>query len=124
MGIENPNYNYGFNPDACALCKGNCCIGESGYIWLTPKEAKEIAQFLDSSYESFMEKYIFKSGYRMSIQERAYEGGMACAFFDLKMRRCTIYPVRPSQCRSFPFWDYFKDKIDEVELECPGIYRL
>jgi len=124
VGVEHPGFDYGFNPKACQECKGNCCIGESGYIWLTPNEAKNIASFLDCSYEELMEKYIFKSGYRMSIQERAYEGGMACVFFDLNKRKCTIYPVRPAQCRSFPFWDYYRDRISEVERECPGIYRF
>lgn len=124
MGIENKDYNYGFNPQACQECKGNCCIGESGYIWLTPSEAKQIAQLLECSYEEFVEKYLYKIGYRLSIQERTYEGGMACVFFDLEDRKCTIYSARPSQCRSFPFWDYFKERISEVERECPGIYRL
>lgn len=124
MGIENPDYNYGFNPNACEKCRGNCCIGESGYIWLTPNEAKKIAQFLNLEFDQFVEKYLFKSGYRLSIKERAYEGGMACVFFDLEARKCTIYPARPSQCRSFPFWEYFKERINEVEQECPGIYRL
>jgi Fe-S-cluster containining protein len=124
MGIEQPNYPYGFNPDACSKCKGNCCIGESGYIWLTFNEAKKIAQTLECELEEFMQKYIFKCGYKLSIKERPYDGGMACIFFDLEERKCTIYSVRPAQCRSFPFWDYFKNRINEVEQECPGIYRL
>ncbi|NLO17741.1 MAG: YkgJ family cysteine cluster protein, partial [Arcobacter butzleri] len=30
----------------------------------------------------------------------------------------------PTQCRSFPFWDYFKDNITEVQKECPAIKIL
>lgn len=32
-----------------------------------------------------------------------------------------IYEVRPTQCRTFPFWDYFKTRVDELKLECPGV---
>jgi len=124
MGVEKEGFKYGFSQSACEVCRGNCCIGESGYIWLTSNEAKEIARFLDISYEALMKKYIYKQSYRLSLREKAYDGGMACVFFDLLEQKCIIYPVRPSQCRSFPFWDYFKDKINEVERECPGIYRL
>jgi Fe-S-cluster containining protein len=28
--------------------------------------------------------------------------GRICRFFDTGARRCTVYPARPSVCRSFP----------------------
>ncbi|NCB55234.1 MAG: YkgJ family cysteine cluster protein, partial [Epsilonproteobacteria bacterium] len=28
-------YPYAFDPSACETCQGNCCIGESGYIWVS-----------------------------------------------------------------------------------------
>jgi Fe-S-cluster containining protein len=46
---------------------------------------------------------------------------LQCLFFDGVSRRCSIYEVRPAQCRRFPFWEYFRKYKDEVIRECPGI---
>jgi len=116
--ISKEGFDFKFNPDACRECEGNCCIGESGYIWVSPKEIEEISEFLGIDTEIFKERFLIKVGYRYSIKERPYKNGYACLFFD---NGCKIYPVRPNQCRTFPFWDYFKDKVDELKKECPGI---
>jgi len=114
-------FNFAFNPDACKTCEGNCCIGESGYIWVSPKEIEEISKFLNIDTEFFKQNFLIKVGYKYSIKERPYKNGFACIFFN---NGCTIYPVRPKQCRTFPFWDYYKDKIEELKKECPGIIDL
>ena len=122
--MEQKGYNYRFDPKACETCKGNCCIGESGYIWVTPVEINELAHHLGIEKEVFMQSYLQKAGYRFSLIEKKYDNGYACTFFDLEKRQCSIYDVRPSQCRTFPFWDYFKTHQEEVEAECPGILPL
>jgi len=116
--ISKEGFNFKFNPEACKECEGNCCIGESGYIWVSLKEIEEISKFLGIDTEIFKERFLIKVGYRYSIKERPYKDGYACLFFD---NGCKIYPVRPNQCKTFPFWDYFKDKVDELKKECPGI---
>jgi Fe-S-cluster containining protein len=117
-------FSYGFDPTACDTCKGNCCIGESGYIWVSAAEITAIAAHLGMEEVTFVERYLFKESYRYSIKEYAHEAGVACLFFDPKKRQCGIYDVRPSQCRTFPFWGYFQHRITELEEECPGICRL
>ena len=116
--ISKEGFSYKFNQNACMECEGNCCIGESGYIWVTPKEIKEIAKFLNMDTEKFKELYLIKVGYKYSIKEKPYKNGFACIFFN---KGCTIYPVRPKQCRTYPFWDYFKTHLDELIKECPGV---
>ncbi len=116
--ITREGFPYKFNQDACKNCEGNCCIGESGYIWVTPKEIEEIANFLKIDTEEFKKRFLIKVGYKYSIKERPYKDGFACIFFD---KGCTIYPVRPKQCRTYPFWDYFKTHTGELIKECPGI---
>ena len=37
------------------------------------------------------------------VSLREYGNG-DCVFLDPQSRRCTIYPVRPRQCRTWPFW--------------------
>ena len=85
---------------------------------------KTIAEKLSLSKEEFINNYLLKIRYRFTIKEIAYEGGYGCVFFDMEKKMCRIYEVRPSQCRTFPFWEYFKENIDEVVTECPGIIRL
>lgn len=44
-----------------------------------------------------------------------------CLFFD---GRCTIYALRPTQCRTYPFWFKHMRSVDawnQVARDCPGI---
>lgn len=120
--IKQEGFPYGFEPTACESCEGNCCIGESGYIWINKAEIIKLASLLNLTVEEVGLQYLMKAGYKYSIKERRLgENNYACVFFDLEKRQCSIYEARPSQCRTFPFWDYFKDNINEVKEECPAI---
>ncbi len=120
--ITKEGFCYTFNPKACEECGGNCCTGESGHIWVSVQKIPEMAAFLEMESGEFIEKYLEKSGYRYTLKEKvAVEGEFDCIFFDRNAGRCTVYPVRPMQCRTFPFWDYFKDNEEELRNECPGI---
>jgi uncharacterized protein len=114
-------YPYSFDPDACQACSGRCCNGESGNIWVTKKEMTGIAEYLGLDVTEFIDQYLRKSGYRFSIKELKQRGNYSCVFFDKKRKGCGIYPVRPEQCRTFPFWPYFKTHICELLEECPGV---
>jgi uncharacterized protein len=120
--LENSDYPYKFDELKCAMCDGNCCIGESGYIWITKKEIENLAKYLNITIDELAQKFIFKVGYKFSIREKLIsKDNYACVFFDLTKKQCSIYEVRPSQCRTFPFWEYFKNNIEEVKEECPAI---
>lgn len=119
--ITKEGYSYAFNADACASCAGRCCTGESGYIFVTTAEIEKIAALLKMSVNDFGVEYLFKKGYKYSLKERIHEGSFECVFYDRVSNGCQIYEARPSQCISFPFWDYFKEHLDELKDECPGI---
>ncbi len=119
--MREDGYDYSFDPNACETCGGNCCTGESGYIYLNQKEMEAIAGHLELSMAELKEKFLFKKGYKFSIKEQIVEGSHDCIFFDREINGCGIYPVRPTQCRTFPFWPYFKKHEDELRNECPGI---
>ncbi len=122
MIIEKDNYPYKFDATVCSNCDGNCCIGESGYIWISKKEIENLALFLNISIEELGIKYLLKVGYKYSLKEKKISNNnYACIFFDLKQKKCSIYDVRPNQCRTFPFWEYFKNNVKEVQQECPAI---
>ena len=50
-------------------------------------------------------------------------GEEACAFLD-EANRCRIYPVRPKQCATWPFWEENLERSNwegPVKACCPGI---
>ncbi len=122
--VKKDGFKFAFDASACERCEGRCCTGESGYIWCSVKEMQDIAKFLGLEFSEFTSKYIKKVGYKYSLIEQKVEDSFECIFFDSKLKRCSIYEVRPKQCRTYPFWDSFKDEIDEVVKECPGILVL
>lgn len=119
--ISASGYDYVFDENACKSCGGKCCTGESGYIFIDQNEIEQLAKHLNQSVDEFINTYLYKVGYRYSIKEKTHKNGYACVFFD---NGCSVYPNRPKQCRTFPFWDYFKTHKKELEQECPGIKFL
>lgn len=123
--LKQKDYNYSFDPEVCSQCDGNCCIGESGYIWINKVEIDNLAKHLDMNVDELTKKYLNKISYKYSIKEiKLSESNYACAFFDLDKKQCSIYESRPMQCRTFPFWEYFKNNEKEVFEECPAIKKL
>lgn len=103
-------------PFACTQC-GHCCTTE-GYVWVDRREALEIADHLGLTLAELGRRYLRKVGRRNALTDRS-DG--ACVFWD---EGCTIYPARPGQCRTFPFW---KENIAseaawlETARDCEGI---
>jgi Fe-S-cluster containining protein len=119
--MRKEGFNYSFNPAACDTCQGACCTGESGSIFATKLEFENIATFLDVSMDDLKQKYLKKVKNRYSIAEIRYNDSYDCIFYDRPSNGCKIYDVRPTQCRTFPFWDYFKNYPQELKDECPGV---
>ncbi|MFT7670005.1 MAG: Fe-S-cluster containining protein [Planctomycetota bacterium] len=86
---------------------GNCCKthGEYAYVYLAPKDVRAIAAFLELSEPEFLSKHCAEDeGFTiLRIDEPA------CPFLG-KNHDCTIYPVRPKQCGSWPFW---RENLDD-----------
>jgi len=119
--IKKEGYPYSFDSSACATCEGRCCTGESGYIYVSKTEIFAIAKVLEMDVNEFALKYLFKKGYKYSIKENKIDDSYECAFYDRVTNGCKIYNARPNQCKTFPFWEYYKTRVDELKLECPGI---
>lgn len=107
---------------SCEGC-GHCCSGEPGFVFLSAEEIEAISNFLSLSQDDFLSLYTrwIDRGdyYNLSLKEHA---NYDCVF--LKDKRCEIYPVRPNQCRTYPFWPYLMEEraLWEAEKEaCPGI---
>jgi len=99
-----PNFDFTFNQSACKTCAGLCCIGESAYAWITPVEIERLADHLLISRNELYTRYLTKVNDDVTLNEVELDDGQfACIFFDLEKRNCSIYDVRPKQCRIFPF---------------------
>ena len=81
----------------CKGC-GFCCRGQ-GEVYLNRQELNNIADFLKTSPASFKKKYTRQINGKTALKDTAEP---ACIF--LTGNKCEIYPVRPQQCRTFPFW--------------------
>ncbi len=122
--IYEKGFDFSFDEKACKKCGGKCCIGESGNIFANKEELELLRVYLGLSEEEFRLKFLRKVGFRTSFKEVEFEEGFACIFFDQVKRNCKIYPYRPLQCRTFPFWNYFKSHKEDLKKECLGICFL
>ena len=86
--------NIEFNCHGC----GNCCC-EEGYIAINSSEISAVSSHLSMSKKSFIKENVVKLNGTYYFNE---ENDEPCKF--LKDGSCLIYPVRPAQCRTFPYW--------------------
>jgi Fe-S-cluster containining protein len=114
----------------CTQC-GNCCTGGPGYVWISSEEIDRLAEFLKITRREVLTQYCRKFGDRVSLKERRMPNGeYDCVFLqpipgDKNQRRgCSIYSVRPLQCRTWPFWDSNLESPERWNLageRCPGM---
>lgn len=118
-----PWYAAGLRFD-CGRC-GNCCSGPTGVVRFTPDELKAMATHLGLLPFEFLERYARKDADgRWTLDERPRgDGDYDCVFVardDAGRASCTIHPVRPTQCRTWPFWpENLTDRERWLE-EAPG----
>lgn len=104
----------------CTGC-GNCCSGDPGVVWVSKEEVLQIAQYVGLTETEMRLRHTRRVGRQVSLTER--EDG-DCSFLDKETRRCTIYPVRPVQCRTWPFWNSNLESPqawEEIKQTCPGV---
>ena len=108
----------------CMQC-GRCCSGPGeGYIWVTKPEIELIADFLKETTGQLRNKFLKRVGLRTTIIEQPPTKD--CIFLQEIdcQKRCIIYSVRPSQCRSWPFWSSnlkSPDTWNKAAQKCSGI---
>ena len=110
----------------CTGC-GGCCTGRGNarveyYVAVTPVERRRIRQYLGISVAWFKRRYLMR--FEDGDESLRWEGDR-CAFLD-DDKRCRIYPVRPVQCRTYPFWPELVESKFAWRAEarrCEGINR-
>jgi Fe-S-cluster containining protein len=84
----------------CTQC-GQCCTGAPGFVWVDEDEIAAIAEHRGEDAEVFRATYT-RLAHRGSTLREKLNGD--CVFYD-RAAGCTVYPVRPRQCRTWPFWE-------------------
>lgn len=103
----------------CERC-GACCIEEGPYVcvYVSDLDVTRLSHFFNLSPETFLRRFCEKEGGETILKSHK---GM-CVF--LKRNLCRAYPMRPFQCRTWPFWTanlkqaFWKGPLRE---RCPGI---
>ena len=98
---------------------GNCCRVE-GFVYVTPLEAKNIAQSLGLDIQSFFKNYVKQKNGHLVISDRNHRPN---CFLDEK-NCCSVYKARPQHCRTYPdwpeIWETNRSLLQETLL-CPGL---
>jgi Fe-S-cluster containining protein len=86
---------------------------------VSPEEIRRIAEFRGEEPEEFSKQFVRRVRGRYSLIEKP---GGDCIFWD-KEAGCTVYPARPTQCRTWPFWPENVETPEDwkhVCQVCPG----
>ncbi len=107
----------------CTGC-GECCSGGPDYyVFLTEREAEAIRRHLGLTAAWFKRRYLRRTPEGDRVINN--QGGGRCVFLT-RDNRCTVYAVRPLQCRTYPFWPEVVESRAQWRVEarrCEGIDR-
>jgi Fe-S-cluster containining protein len=102
----------------CVQACTNCCQ-QRGFVYLTEADLARAAAFLRMSARAFERKFVYRTKTLLRLRKPR---GSQCHF--LRDRGCAIHPVKPTQCRAFPFWPELvgnREAWNETAGYCPGI---
>lgn len=119
MAAPKPWYHNGLRFE-CQRC-GNCCTsnGEYAYVYLAPADQEALAAHLGLTVREFLARHCAEEEGHVLLRMDQPE----CPFLTPE-RRCAVYPARPKQCRTWPFWqeNLVRERWEgPVKAICPGI---
>jgi len=108
----------------CTGC-GKCCTGKPGSVFVEQNDIDTISEHLGLSKTKFVERYLDYVPHphdKFSLKEVNRNGMYDCIF--LREKRCSIYLIRPTQCKTYPFWTKVIESPESWKQEskkCEGI---
>jgi Fe-S-cluster containining protein len=108
---------------SCTRCGKCCATAGEYYVYLNGTESEKIREYLQLSRDWFRRRYLR----RLEDGERvlASAADERCIFLNSE-GGCRVYPVRPLQCRTYPFWPELVKNATAWQREsrrCEGINR-
>lgn len=102
-------------------CQPGCtkCCTQQGFVYLSESDLARIAKYLRLSAAEFERRYVYRTRRRIRLR---VPREVQCPF--LEDGGCDIHPVKPTQCRIFPFWPELVEEKREwrkTAAWCPGI---
>ena len=101
---------------------GRCCDEPGGIVYLSRNDVERLAQHANLTVPEYLKKdctttldgrYVLRSNQSDGI----------CIYLD-ENKQCTIYEVRPQQCKAFPWWaENLRSQRSwkQVKASCPGL---
>lgn len=103
----------------CLEC-GECCRGEDNSVVVFPEEIRRIQRATGLDWLEIVEPpeegEWDREGCFHTLEWRLLKENKACRFY--QNGRCSIYPIRPLLCRTYPF---YLDEGRLVHSECRGL---
>jgi Fe-S-cluster containining protein len=104
-------------------CQTGCtrCCDTKGFVYITESDLKNIARHLGLSAKSFEQQYVVRFPHILRLRKPKKS---QCHF--LTESGCSVHPVKPVQCRTYPFWPELVENRAAWNGEakrCPGIHK-
>ena len=101
---------------------GRCCDQPGGIVYLSPDDAERLAEHAGLDVEAWLERDTRKTFDGRYVLKSREEDGV-CIHLN-EQKQCSIYEVRPQQCKAFPWWGEnlaTPAAWGTTKTACPGI---
>jgi Fe-S-cluster containining protein len=102
-------------------CQQGCtkCCEVHGFVYITEQDLSRMAEYAGLTKKAFESAYVLRFRHILRLRKPR---GSQCYF--LKEGGCSVHPVKPTQCRLYPFWPELVENRSNWQAEgkrCPGI---
>ncbi len=109
-------------------CQPGCvqCCDRNGFVYITEDDLRRISAFLGMTEAAFEAKFVYRTARQLRLRKPRHS---QCHFLHKNAGgggRCTIHPVKPVQCRTYPYWPElieYRDVWNHEAKKCPGINK-
>ena len=101
---------------------GRCCDQPGGIVYLSPDDAERLAEHAGLDVDAWLERDTRKTFDGRYVLKSREEDGV-CIHLN-EQKQCSIYEVRPQQCKAFPWWGEnlaTSAAWGTTKTACPGI---
>jgi uncharacterized protein len=102
-------------------CQAGCsaCCEMEGQVYLSQQDLIRIAAYIDLTPAEFEAQHVYRTKNLLRLRKPPER---QCIFH--VDNRCSIHPVKPTQCRVFPYWPEIiesQDSWNATAQTCPGM---